>query len=212
MQFRFRFRFRVRIRVIVRVRVRVSFRFEFRGYAFRTKLYVVHADTQTSLGSYFHARQNEFESSSVGVGLDPEAAVETLSADSIVTKVRPHMFFVMVDDMGMNDVGYSSIDLRGVTPYIDELAAGGIKLSRYYSMHICSPARSAFLTAKYPSNIGMQFENIKVCVISSKISRARSLRVAGQAKSMCVGAQTIHPSQTPAEFTVGSASQRDHYR
>lgn len=72
-----------------------------------------------------------------------------------------HVLFVLVDDMGFNDVGYQSIDLAGVTPTIDDLANEGIKLSRYYSMHMCTPARSALLTAKYPAHVGMQFETIK---------------------------------------------------
>ena len=98
------------------------------------------------------------------VGFGSGLGTLTSAGRVIVTQAQPHILFVLVDDMGMNDVGYSSIDLRGVTPYIDKLAAGGIKLARYYTMHICTPARSAFLTGKYPSNIGMQFENIQVHV------------------------------------------------
>ena len=34
----------------------------------------------------------------------------------------------MIDDMGWNDIGYQSTDLVGVTPNIDKLAAGGVKV------------------------------------------------------------------------------------
>ena len=73
----------------------------------------------------------------------------------------PHIFFVFVDDMGANDVGYQSADLRGLTPTLDALAADGVTLRAYYSMHMCTPARAALYTARYPSTIGMQYENIK---------------------------------------------------
>lgn len=44
------------------------------------------------------------------------------------TATRPNVFFIMVDDMGYNDIGYQSTDLQGVTPHLDKLAADGIKV------------------------------------------------------------------------------------
>ena len=40
----------------------------------------------------------------------------------------PHILFLLVDDMGWNDVGYSSNDLKGMTPNIDSLATGVFNL------------------------------------------------------------------------------------
>jgi len=34
----------------------------------------------------------------------------------------------MIDDMGYNDIGYQSTDLHSVTPNLDKLAAGGVKV------------------------------------------------------------------------------------
>lgn len=42
---------------------------------------------------------------------------------------KPNVFFIMIDDMGWNDIGYQSIDLKGVTPNLDKLAAGGVKVT-----------------------------------------------------------------------------------
>ena len=47
------------------------------------------------------------------------------------TTTHPNVIFIMVDDMGWNDIGYQSVDLQGVTPHLDKLAAGGIKVSRF---------------------------------------------------------------------------------
>lgn len=34
----------------------------------------------------------------------------------------------MIDDMGWDDIGYQSVDLKGGTPVLDKLAAGGVKV------------------------------------------------------------------------------------
>lgn len=41
---------------------------------------------------------------------------------------KPNVFFVMIDDMGWGDMGYQSTDLSRLTPNLDRLAAGGIKV------------------------------------------------------------------------------------
>lgn len=35
----------------------------------------------------------------------------------------------MIDDMGWNDIGYQSTDLRAVTPNLNRMAAGGVRVS-----------------------------------------------------------------------------------
>jgi len=67
---------------------------------------------------------------------------------------------MLVDDMGMNDVGYLSSDLSELSPNLDSLATDGIILERYYTPQLCTPARSALFTSKYPMKLGMQYENI----------------------------------------------------
>jgi len=65
---------------------------------------------------------------------------------------------MLVDDMGMNDVGYLSSDLSELSPNLDSLATDGIILERYYTPQLCTPARSALFTSKYPMKLGMQYE------------------------------------------------------
>ena len=52
----------------------------------------------------------------------------SFSSEPNADQTKPNVFFIMVDDMGYNDIGYQSIDLAGVTPNLDKLAAGGIKV------------------------------------------------------------------------------------
>lgn len=79
-------------------------------------------------------------------------AVETSKDD------RPHIFFMMVDDQGYGDIGYANSfdNLRYATPTLDTMAKNGIKLTQYYTQHLCTPARAALLTGFYPIHMGMQ--------------------------------------------------------
>ncbi|CAN0183326.1 unnamed protein product [Laminaria digitata] len=43
--------------------------------------------------------------------------------------------------MGMNDMGSSSTDMAEATPFIDSLAKDGVRITSYYTNHICTPAR-----------------------------------------------------------------------
>lgn len=53
----------------------------------------------------------------------------------------PNVLFLLVDDVGMNDLGLLSTDISELTPYLDSLAGEGVSLTNYYTNHICTPAR-----------------------------------------------------------------------
>lgn len=77
-----------------------------------------------------------------------------------MSQCLPHIIYVLVDDMGWNDVGYQSTDLVGISPHIDDLAGKGIKLHQFYSHHLCTPSRGSLLTGKLPINIGLQHDEV----------------------------------------------------
>ena len=78
------------------------------------------------------------------------------SARWAVPSIPPHIALFLVDDQGWNDVGYQSTDLSALTPTVDALAADGITLTSYYTMHTCTPARASLLTGMYTIHTGMQ--------------------------------------------------------
>jgi len=82
----------------------------------------------------------------------------TLSSDETL----PNIVFFLVDDQGYADVGFNAEDknFSTFTPFIDGLSKSSLKLGKYYTEHLCTPARAALLTGKYPIHNGMQYEVI----------------------------------------------------
>ena len=65
---------------------------------------------------------------------------------------EPNIVIIVADDLGWADVGYHGSDIQ--TPHLDQLAEDGVRLERFYSMPICTPTRSALMTARDPMKLG----------------------------------------------------------
>ena len=65
------------------------------------------------------------------------------------SKDNPNILFIMMDDLG-----YGDVSLNGAiydTPNIDSIGENGLNLTNFYSAYsVCSPARFAALTGRYP--------------------------------------------------------------
>ncbi len=77
------------------------------------------------------------------------------SPESTPSTSSPNIVFLLVDDLGWNDVGcYGSIFHE--TPNIDQLAREGMRFTdAYAAASICSPTRASMLTGKYPARLNL---------------------------------------------------------
>ena len=67
----------------------------------------------------------------------------------------PNIVVIVADDLGVGDVGFSGAAVN--TPNIDDLATHGVVFANAYSAApVCSPARAALLTGRYPARIGVE--------------------------------------------------------
>lgn len=71
---------------------------------------------------------------------------------------RPNIVFIIGDDISAEDFGcYGNRGIR--TPNLDRLAAESIRFNNgYLAISSCSPSRCAFLTGRYPHNLGTAAE------------------------------------------------------
>lgn len=68
---------------------------------------------------------------------------------------RPHIIFVMADDMGWGQTGYRGHPVLK-TPNLDAMAANGLRLERFYAGGpVCSPTRASVLTGRSPDRTGV---------------------------------------------------------
>ena len=73
----------------------------------------------------------------------------------------PNIIFILVDDLGINDLTTFGGGLAGgrvPTPNIDALAARGANFSTAYSgTGTCAPSRAMLLTGRYPTRTGFEY-------------------------------------------------------
>ena len=65
----------------------------------------------------------------------------------------PNILLIMVDDMGYSDIGCYGGEVR--TPTLDSLAAGGVRLARFYNCAQCCPSRASLMSGLYPHQAGV---------------------------------------------------------
>ncbi len=80
----------------------------------------------------------------------PEQSEVVVSTDS---ESMPNIVFILVDDMGFNDVSYNGSEIT--TPNLDRIASNGVVLNRNYAYPVCSPTRAALMTGHNPLDYGI---------------------------------------------------------
>jgi arylsulfatase A-like enzyme len=81
---------------------------------------------------------------SFGFAVDVRASSSPVSA-------RPNIVVILADDLGYGDPGCYNPQSKIPTPFIDQLAAQGIRLTdAHAAAAVCSPSRYGLLTGQYP--------------------------------------------------------------
>jgi len=97
----------------------------------------------------FCATRQLFCMSVLGITAVVAAAQFVAAADR-----RPNIILCMGDDHGWDETGYNGHPYLH-TPVLDEMAATGLRLERFYSAApVCSPTRGSVITGRHPNRYG----------------------------------------------------------
>jgi arylsulfatase A-like enzyme len=113
----------------------------------------------------------------------------SLSISASVAANKPNILVIVADDLGYADIGVHG-GKAVPTPNIDGLAASGVRCtSGYVSSPYCSPSRAGFLTGRYQTRFGHEFnphvgEEAKLGLPLDQRTIADHLRAAGYATSL----------------------------
>ena len=78
------------------------------------------------------------------------AAILVAWVDAAPT-ARPHVIFILADDMGLGDLGCYG-GKQAPTPRLDRLASEGMRFTQFYSASpVCSPSRAGWMTGMFPA-------------------------------------------------------------
>jgi arylsulfatase A len=96
--------------------------------------------------------------------------------------VRPNIVLVLADDLGYGDLHcFGANDIQ--TPHLDRFATEGLRLTSCYAGHAnCSPSRTALMTGRTPTRVGIRNwipHGSPVHLRSSEVTIATLLRSAG---------------------------------
>ncbi len=125
---------------------------------------------------------------------------------------RPNVVLILADDLGYSDIGPFGGEIA--TPNLDRLAAGGLRLTRFYNGARCCPTRASLLTGLYAHQAGVGAMNddtgrpgyrghlVEECVtIAEVLPPGRLSDLPSRASGI-----SAHPARSPAASTRRSPS------
>lgn len=140
-------------------------------------------------------------------------AIFNVAATAEQHVTRPHIIFMMADDLGWGDVGYHGSNIE--TPNIDRLAERGTQLDQFYVQPVCSPTRASLMTGRYPMRYGLQCGVVRPWAEHGlpleEQTLPAALRGAGYVTAICGKWHLGHVSREYLPTRRGFSHQYGHY-
>ena len=101
------------------------------------------------------------------------------------TSGKPNIIVIFSDDHGYADLGCQGVFADVVTPHIDALAAGGVRMTAgYVTAPQCVPSRAGLLSGKYQNRFGLESNSAPLDGFNAERTIAERIKTAGYATGM----------------------------
>ncbi len=130
----------------------------------------------------------------------PMCAIAMIVSPALADE-RPNIILAMGDDHGWDETGYNGHP-HLQTPVLDEMAATGLRLDRFYSASpVCSPTRASVITGRHPNRSGVFSPNW-----STRPEEISIAQIAGKAGYLCghFGKWHLGPVKTDSPTNPGA--------
>ena len=128
----------------------------------------------------------------------------------------PNILFIIMDDVGIDQLQAFNPLARVATPNIDTVIAHGVRFTRDWTMPECSPSRACFFTGRYPLRTGVEAAILSYALPSSQVSpyeitTPQILAHAGYTSALIGKFHLGGPDNNPAGFRTPSVLGWDYY-
>jgi len=107
---------------------------------------------------------------------------------------KPNIIVILTDDHGYADLSCQGIVNDVKTPFIDSLAAGGVRMtSGYVTAPQCTPSRAGLLSGRYQTRFGVEKNKDPLEGFNEQLTIAERLKTVGYATGM-IGKWHLGPS------------------
>jgi len=115
----------------------------------------------------------------------------------------PHIFFLLADDLGYANVGFTHASPPSPevqTPNLDALASSGAVLTRHYVHKFCSPTRSSIQTGRAPIHVNVL--NSDVMLVGHHGSYNGTTMALARTVSPCMAVISMGDSKREEDWTA----------
>ena len=170
---------------------------------------VIHDVLTRRYGELLLHQPDELETATV----KPLVAIALLLfAATAIADERPNVLVIFSDDHGYSDLGSQGVQKDLKTPHLDQLAAGGVRMtSGYVSAPQCVPSRAGLLSGRYQNRFGVESNGLPLDGFNAQTTIAERLQEAGYATGM-TGKWHLGPHQEIVEHGFGDVFYKNANR
>src|SRR5882757_2032408 len=94
----------------------------------------------------------------------------SLPVHSSTSSQPPNILFIIMDDVGIDQLNSFNPQAPKITPVLDAIAQQGVSFNNAWMMPECSPTRACFFTGRYPLRTGVRAAILSYNLPSTQVS------------------------------------------